>query len=98
MKSLPKGLKISKHAAGLNAMLYQTRIVVVSGSRITLRTGGWFTPHTKKCMNLVLAPYKMNVSQIKNVWYVCAGDTKVAFQDEMTIDVSAINNLIQEAA
>ena len=89
-KALPKGLKISKHSTGLEAVLYQTRIVSVFGNSLILRSGGWLTPHTKKCINLILSQNEtgMNVAQVKGKWIVSKRDGKtVPFEDGMVVSL-----------
>jgi hypothetical protein len=87
----PKGLSVSEVENSLVAILYHTRIVEKIGERLILRSGGWFTNHTKKCINLVLNRYVsqvIEVRQIKGEWFVLIQGQKVPFQDGMTIDLS----------
>lgn len=72
---MPKGLSVIFHKGTLLAKLYNTVIVeyIPADNRLILRTGGWFTPHTKKCINLVLADYGFRVVQSKKQWYVYSG-------------------------
>lgn len=69
---LPKGLSIINHKGDTIATLYDTNICSVDNatSRIELNSGGWYTRHTKKCMNLFLATYDYEVQQVKGSWYV----------------------------
>ena len=76
MKKLPKGLSVVKDGERTLAQLYNTLILKRSGNEITLNTGGWFTMHTKKCMNLVLADFGYYVKQVKGVWSVRTRDGK----------------------
>ena len=72
---MPKGLSVIFHNGILLAKLYNTVIVeyIPADNRLTLRSGGWWTMHTKKCINLVLAEYGFKVVQRKKQWYVYSG-------------------------
>lgn len=87
-KALPKGLTVDLKGSDLKAKLYQTEIVCLKGNKLTLRCGGWFTRHTKKCINLVLKDHGVRIFQDKNQWFVFTekdGDT--SFQEGMTINL-----------
>lgn len=85
---LPKGLSIVSVQNIKVAKLYSTNIVEIIDNRIKLRTGGWRTKHTKKCMNLILNPLGLNVIQKDWEWYVYQNGTQVAvFQDD-NVEVS----------
>ena len=65
----PKGLNYIKEPELEIAKLYDTTIVKVDANgSLTLNTGGWFTNHTKKCMNLVLGN-RGKVLVKKGQWY-----------------------------
>ena len=82
---LPKGLSIVNVPNLTVAKLYDTNIVMIQetwqGSDkvrcITLNHGGWRTKHTKKCINLVLAPYGLSLKQKNFDWWVFRGDTEI---------------------
>jgi len=67
---MPKGLKVVRNNRQIVAQLYNTVIVTIENDKCTLNTGGWFTTHTKKCMNLVLGEFGLNVRQIKGEWFL----------------------------
>lgn len=52
--------------------LHNTAVVTVSGDTVTLDTGGWFTPTTKKYMNKGLDLFGLNgyVYQKAGDWFV----------------------------
>jgi hypothetical protein len=86
--ALPKGLSVVTHNNIIVAKLYDTKIVISEGNKVTLNSGGWLTNHTKKCMNLVLANSYLNVSQKKGQWFVTfKGTTTVPFEDGMTVTI-----------
>lgn len=76
MSTLPKGLSITPYKGITIARLYNTNIVTIdSGSNtITLNNGGWNTKHTKKCMNIVLAPFNLSVKQKDFEWFIVRPD------------------------
>lgn len=78
---LPKGLTIVTVPKLTIAKLYDTNIVLVNQETqtITLNNGGWKTKHTKKCMNLALQQYGLEVRQKNFEWFVFRGGTEVAF-------------------
>ncbi len=91
-KRLPKGLKIANTTNAISARLYNTEIVTVEvpDSILTLRCGGWYTMHTKKCMNLVFQSMGLNynVFQRKNQWFVTMPDKHVVpFLDGMKLNI-----------
>jgi len=57
MKKLPKGMITFYSDGATVTQLYDTHIVSIDAVKgdITLRTEGWITPHTIKCMNIALA-------------------------------------------
>lgn len=69
---LPKGLSVTHIGPYKVAKLYNTNIVEIDNNNnsIILRTGGWETRHTKKCMNLVLNDLGLKVIQEKYIWNV----------------------------
>jgi hypothetical protein len=75
---LPKGLSVVSKQDVTIYTLYQTDIVEINHATksLILRTGGWNGPHTKKCINLALKEFSINVRQIKGKWYVFQYDTK----------------------
>lgn len=90
---MPKGFKIIQvDSTNQIAHLYNTTIVKSSGRNIVLNSGGWYTMHTKKCMNIFLRPFNASVFQKKGQWYVsylnddCTQVT-VSFQDNMQFRV-----------
>jgi len=88
----PKGLKVTDDTEHnlLIGKLYQTEIVRYQQNNLILRSGGWFTAHTKKCINLILSHYELGlkVSQVKGQWYVSNLEGKsVSFQDGMRISI-----------
>lgn len=97
---LPKGLVIRATQFGTQATLYETNIVTINHEKkcIILRNGGWVTNHTKKCINLVLKDFGLEVRQVKGNWYVIQFDThllpekvvlkdSVPFRDGMSISI-----------
>ncbi len=91
-KRLPKGLKINVANGITSAVLYQTEICRFDANGLTLRCGGWYTVHTKKCINLVFQKYGLagRVYQKENNWFVSIGTnyiTTVPFRDGMVIDL-----------
>ncbi len=93
-KRLPKGLKITDSNGDMKGVLYQTEIVHLDrgNQRLTLRCGGWYTVHTKKCINLIFQKYCFagRVYQKENNWFVSIGTnyiTTVPFRDGMVIDL-----------
>jgi hypothetical protein len=72
-KSLPKGMSYEIYPEGVMVRLYNTIIASISygnGAYIALKTGGYYTRHTKKCMNLAINRLSYNVFQKKGKWYV----------------------------
>lgn len=93
MNKNPKSFKIVQvDSMKQIACLYNTNIVVSNGRDLILNSGGWYTAHTKKCMNIFLRPFNAYVFQKKGQWYVtfnnndCTEET-VLFQDNMKIRV-----------
>ena len=86
---LPKGLSITPYQNKTIARLYQTNIVEIDHETgcITLRNGGWLTKHTKKCTNLVLAKFNINVRQKNFTWYVETQNGTLEYQDGMVFNV-----------
>jgi len=90
MKALPKGLSVTPVPGLTIARLYSTNIVTIdsSSNTITLNSGGWHTKHTKKCMNIILAPFDLYVKQKDFKWYVVRQDnTTVPYQDNIKLSV-----------
>lgn len=82
---MPKGLSVIDHNGTLLAKLYNTLIVEFNknDNRLILRTGGWRTVHTKKCINLVLKEYGINVVQRKGEWFILRNGTEIGlFQND----------------
>lgn len=69
---LPKGLSVTHIGPYKVAKLYNTNIVEIDNNNnsLILRTGGWETRHTKKCMNLVLSDLGLGVIQRDFKWLV----------------------------
>jgi len=89
---MPKGLSLIEHDNKTLAQLYNTLIVetkpIEQGHHITLRTGGWWTKHTKKCMNLALEGFGVTITQKKGYWYAqLPNNTKIAVYDGITFTV-----------
>lgn len=71
--------------------LYNTKILVITGSRITFNSGGWRTNHTKNCMNDFL-PKGFRVYQRSFDWYLETPSVEVPFSDGMSIDLKDFGN------
>ena len=87
---LPKGMNIVPKKDVTQVILYQTEIVTIDHVKksLTLRTGGWYTVHTKKCINLVLKEYGIILSQSKGEWFISRpGHLLVPFVDNMNISI-----------
>ena len=84
-KRLPKGLSIVPHNGTTIARLYNTNIVEINynDNCIILRDGGYKTKHTKKCTNLVLSEFGINVRQKDFVWYVESQNGTLPYEDGM---------------
>lgn len=93
MSKSPKGYSVTPvSSTEYIARLYDTNIVVSNGRNLVLNSGGWFTNHTKKCMNIFLSPFNARIFQKKGEWFVsylneCATEVTVPFQDNMQIRV-----------
>lgn len=82
---LPKGLSIVSIGDIKIAKLYDTNIVEIDKlhNSIILRTGGWQTKHTKKCINLILNEYDLYLVQEEYKWNLYRNGIKVGtFQDD----------------
>ncbi len=90
MKRLPKGLSIVSIGDIKVAKLYDTNIVQINSAtkRLTLRTGGWQTKHTKKCINLVLNPLGLFLVQKNFNWKLYRNGTLVGLFKNDTLEVS----------
>ena len=87
---LPKGMTIKSIQDNTIVTLYDTNIVsVFDNDKIKLDTGGWFTRHTKNCMNLVLSEYGFSVRQEKGNWFVLSGNDKYEYKDGMILTVNS---------
>ena len=87
----PKGLSVIEHDNKLLAKLYNTLIVEFNrdNNRLKLRTGGWYTRHTKKCINLVLNKHGLYVTQEQFKWKLYQNGTLLgAFDDNGLLEVS----------
>lgn len=84
-----KGLNVTMNKGLITGVLYQTKIISVDCHKksLTLRSGGWYTMHTKKCINRILDYYEINVKvfQEKGDWFVFQNETKIPFQNGMQI-------------
>jgi len=71
-KRLPKGLSINPMEGKIVYRLYDTDIVTIDTrlNGFTLNTGGHYTNHTKKCMNIALLPFGFNVTQKQGQWSI----------------------------
>ncbi len=89
MKNLPKGLTIVPHNDTTIGRLYQTNIVEIDHrrKRLILRNGGWETKHTKKCTNMIISEYGLNVTQKDFKWYVVSQNRTVPYVDGMSISL-----------
>lgn len=69
--------------------LYQTLIVDIDKEtkRLKMRTGGWYTKHTKKCINLVLNKYDLNLIQEKFKWNLYRNGTLLGTFQNDTLEV-----------
>ena len=88
MKALPRGFGITIVDPNLTiCQLYNTRIVEISYRERTLilKTGGWRTMHTKKCMNLILRRFDMGVFQKNFDWYLQLKSRVEPFEEGMVI-------------
>jgi hypothetical protein len=72
----PKGFSITPFKDTTIARLYKTNIVVINHTTKTaeLNTGGWYTVHTKKCMNLILNNLGYSIKQKSGQWYISNKD------------------------
>jgi len=93
MSKSPKGFRVIQvNSTDQIAHLYETSIVKSYGRDLVLNSGGWFTNHTKKCMNIFLSPFNARVFQKKGDWFVsylnedCTEVTE-SFRDNMQIRV-----------
>lgn len=66
--------------------LYDTNIMVQECGYIKLNTGGWYTRHTKNCINDNL-PEGYRVFQEKGEWYVNTPDGIFDYNDNMKLKV-----------
>lgn len=86
---LPKGLSVVEFNQYTIAKLYNTNIVELDNTTgcLKLRTGGWYTKHTKKCINLIINKYDLNLIQEKFKWNLYRNGTLLGtFQDD-TLEV-----------
>lgn len=77
-------------AYGGSVTYAHTEIVRWEGSQVTLRSGGWETPTTKRKMNQAARQFglRYSVYQHKGDWFVRIGRGRpaVPFVDGMTLD------------
>lgn len=101
MKLGPKGFfkRVNPENYNIEYKLYDTIILIhnTNTGEFTLNSGGWKTNHTKKCLNLILMPYGVKVSQVKNKWYVSKLDNKTEFKDNMIINRNLEELTLKEA-
>lgn len=85
----PKGLSLVSLNLVTIGQLYRTIIFTKEQDIVTLKAGGWYTAHTKKCINLICRDLGLDiyVSQVKGVWQVSIGDVTLPFVDGMQIKV-----------
>jgi sporulation protein YlmC with PRC-barrel domain len=90
-KKLPKGLSIVSVANLKIAKLYDTNIVIVDGinNLITINTGGWYTRHTKKCINLVLNSMGLYLTQKNFKWNLYRNGTYVGTVENNLLQIQA---------
>lgn len=84
----PKGMSLIETDNLLISVLYQTEIVKIKDKRLKLRSGGWYTNHTKKCINLVLSKYEIPyyLRQVKGQWLLeSQNGTSIEFTDGMEV-------------
>lgn len=75
---LPKGMSLIEKGDIKLSKLYNTLIYDESEYFIDLNTDGWFTKHTKKCLNIALGN-KGKVYQKDKKWYVCINNMTKEF-------------------
>ena len=87
MKLGPKNFTLLNTSRFEVYRLYETIIATYDKETgvIVMDNGGWQTNHTKKCLNLMLAPYGIKVVQKKNQWYVSFGDNEVEFFNNICV-------------
>lgn len=86
----PKGMSLIETDKAVMSRLYETNIVEFDKVTkcLTLRSGGWYTMHTKKCINLVLTKYGLpfTLKQISHQWRLVTQDGKfIDFTDGIKI-------------
>lgn len=90
---MAKGLKVLTYENETVHKLYQTEIVRYDHQNkvIQLETGGWFSMHTKKCMNLALNPLDYSVIQRQGTWYLVNQNSleTIEFENGMQFKVGA---------
>ena len=88
---LPKGLSLIETDKQILSKLYDTLIVQYDkdSKHLTLRTGGWKTRHTLKCINLVLndlIPNELKVKTYKGNWTLFQNDTPtITFTENLVV-------------
>jgi hypothetical protein len=90
-KSQPAGFSIVQHNGMIIAQLYDTKLVVINEADGTaiLNSGGWKTAHTKKCMNIVMNQFGVNVKAVKGQWVVTARGVTESFGDGLVVKIGA---------
>jgi hypothetical protein len=90
-KRLPKGLRVRTTENETVYTLYQTDIVTFNhrDKLIQLKCEGWYTIHTKKCMNLALNELGYYVRQRKGDWYIETDKTTTEFEDGIILRLVA---------
>ena len=88
---MPKGYSVQVDTLSTKVVLYQTKIVEFDhvNKILTLSSGGWWTHHTKKCINLALSSTCYKVFQRDFGWYVTDGLTITEFKDNMQLPIAA---------
>lgn len=86
---LPKGLSIVYINAYIVAKLYDTNIIELDRDTncLKLRTGGWKTRHTKKCMNLFLNKYDISLVQEEFNWNLYRNGELLGTFEKDTLEV-----------
>lgn len=84
---MAKGLNVVRVDGETIGQLYNTVIFKTRGDSIILDSGGWYTAHTKKCMNRLL-PDGYHVYQENFVWYITTPQGVMEFKDGMRLNIN----------
>lgn len=77
---MAKGLNVVRVDGETIGQLYNTVIYKTRDNSIILDSGGWYTAHTKKCMNKLL-PAGYRVYQKKGKWCIATPEGVVEFKN-----------------